>query len=432
MSVNLSQSLQFKIRKLELISKFGVINMTEVYREINIYDSIFMPCISGEILIQDAIGLANRMVLDGSEFLNIVVSKDDEETDTLYEKTFRVYKISNRKSTTPTSETYLLHFISEEMITSMQQRIRQAFNGVSHSDMAVIIMVNYLKLTGDKFALIEPSKGLHSHVIPNLSPLDALMWLTKRALNNENLPNYLFFENKKGYCFTSLSRLISEDPIFNINLEQKNISQTKDSNFLGVRDMRVVSQYDVLQNIENGVYSGKFIGFDPITRQIRINNLDYSKTYSQAKKHLNKYPNFSNLKNKDGLDLSQAYDSKVSLYPFESLRRNTAYVTSNDRETANIIDNTHFYVFQRRPILANLMQTTVHLTLPGNFALSSGYNIYLNVPSRSTKNDKEVTVDDTLDGKYIITATHHIISRDKHETVVEVATDSTNKPFVVS
>ena len=34
-----------------------------------------------------------------------------------------------------------------------------------------------------------------------------------------------------------------------------------------------------------------------------------------------------------------------------------------------------------------------------------------------------------LNAKYIITATRHIIKGDRHETVLELATDSTNKPF---
>ena len=36
-------------------------------------------------------------------------------------------------------------------------------------------------------------------------------------------------------------------------------------------------------------------------------------------------------------------------------------------------------------------------------------------------------VDETLSGKYIITGVRHIIRFDKHETVIEVATDSTKK-----
>ena len=78
MSLNLSQPTQFKIRDLTLITKLGNVNITGIYQEINIYDSIFMPCVRGEILIQDAIGLSSRLLLDGSEYLSMEISKDDE------------------------------------------------------------------------------------------------------------------------------------------------------------------------------------------------------------------------------------------------------------------------------------------------------------------------------------------------------------------
>ena len=78
MSINLTQSTQFKIRNLTLITKLGNINLANIYQEINIYDSMFMPCIRGEILILDAIGLSSKLLLDGSEYLAMEISKDDE------------------------------------------------------------------------------------------------------------------------------------------------------------------------------------------------------------------------------------------------------------------------------------------------------------------------------------------------------------------
>jgi hypothetical protein len=53
------------------------------------------------------------------------------------------------------------------------------------------------------------------------------------------------------------------------------------------------------------------------------------------------------------------------------------------------------------------------------------------MPSRAAKTDSD-SVDNTLNGKYIITAARHIIKGDIHETVIEVVTDSTNKPFTAS
>jgi hypothetical protein len=39
-------------------------------------------------------------------------------------------------------------------------------------------------------------------------------------------------------------------------------------------------------------------------------------------------------------------------------------------------------------------------------------------------------MDKTLEGKYLIVAARHIIRYDKHETLLEVASDSSNRPLV--
>ena len=120
MSLNLSQSTQFKIKDLTLITKLGNVNIAGIFQEINIYDSMFMPCIRGEILIQDGIGLSSKLLLDGSEYLSMEILKDEESGATTFKKVFRVYKQSGRENATLNSETYLLYFASEEMIFSEQ------------------------------------------------------------------------------------------------------------------------------------------------------------------------------------------------------------------------------------------------------------------------------------------------------------------------
>ena len=168
MSINLSQTTQFKIRDLTLITKVGNIDIRNIMLELNIYDSIFMPCMKGDIVIQDAIGLANKLRLDGSEFLTIEIAKDDETSGTLFKRTFH-------------------------MIFSMQQKINQSFTSI-YSDVAVKILTNYLNVSNSKIASIEPTTGLHAIVMPLLSPIDSMLFLTKKSINQEGLPNYFFFE----------------------------------------------------------------------------------------------------------------------------------------------------------------------------------------------------------------------------------------------
>ena len=68
--------------------------------------------------------------------------------------------------------------------------------------------------------------------------------------------------------------------------------------------------------------------------------------------------------------------------------------------------------------------------MPGNFQLSSGFNVNVEVPSMGVKDKNSDNEDKSLNGKYIIIASRHIIGFEKHETIVEVASSSTSNEFI--
>ena len=430
--IEISQSTQFKIRQLEIVSKVGTIDVSGIFDELNIYDSIMMPCMSGNIVIRDALGLSSRLYFDGSEYLNINIGKENEEDATSFKKTFRIYRQSDRKNINQTSEMYVLHFVSEELIYSKQQKIIQTYTG-NHHKAAVSILKDYLKVKQvvGKIGIIEPSKGIHTYNFPNMSPFEALNWLAQRAISNEGLSNFIFFQNQLGYNFVSLSKLITQNVLFDVNFNPKNLTPSVAQELIGARDVRIGEQHNLIDNIQNGVYAGTFIGFDPLTRKITTNKINFQDIYKKSK-HANKNPNITAARNRDGLDGSQMYNSKISLYPFQSTRIDSSYTKSNDNITATIIDDTHNYIFQRRAIFKNLMQRKVQMVLPGNFTITSGLNLNLMMPSRAISDDNSNPYDISLSGKYLIIGARHIIKYDKHETVVEVATDSSDRPLIDS
>jgi hypothetical protein len=428
-NIEISQSEQFKIKDLSIVTKAGKFNLGSVFEELNIFDTMLMPCMSGNISIRDAVGLSQKLYFDGSEYIVIDISKSGENLSvTSMKKTFRIYKQTDRKNINQTSEEYILHFVSEEFIYSLQQKINQSFNGL-HSDAAEKILKKYLKVSTTP--VVEKTKGNNSFIVPLLSPFDSLNWLAIRALNNNNLPDYIFFQNKYGYNFVSLSTIFSKKEIAKINFNPKNISTSTEANdeFNGARDVKVITQFNVAQNIMDGVYAGKFIGFDVLTRKLNVNSIPFYNIYSRGQ-HLNKYPNVPATKNREGLNVDEMGDSKISLYPFMSTRKNQAYTKTNDNKTATIIDDTDNYVFQRSALLSNLIATRLQVTIPGNFALTSGFNVYLKYPKRSITDNPSEALDKTLEGKYLIVAARHIIRFDRHETLIEIASDSTNRQLV--
>jgi len=129
MSFQLKQTTQFEIKKLAIVSKFGTFDISSIFVELNVFDSILMPCMSGNIAVKDSIGLSKRLLFDGSDYLIVNISKFGENSTTNISKNFRIYKQTDRKNINQNTEIYILHFVSEELIYSEQQKVNQHYVG---------------------------------------------------------------------------------------------------------------------------------------------------------------------------------------------------------------------------------------------------------------------------------------------------------------
>ena len=63
--IQIGQSTQFSVNELVVVTKAGKIDITSIFEEISIFDSIFLPVMNGCVLIKDAIGLSGKLFFDG-------------------------------------------------------------------------------------------------------------------------------------------------------------------------------------------------------------------------------------------------------------------------------------------------------------------------------------------------------------------------------
>ena len=430
MSFELQKSTQFKINELAIATKAGKIDISSVYEELNIFDSLFMPVMSGNILLKDSIGLSGKLLFDGSESLLIDIAKDENSDINTFKKAFRIYKQSDRQNDGQGSETYLLNFVSDELLYSDQQRVNQGYN-LTYSQVVERIMVDYLKLPSNQLGgVYDVSSGIRKVVIPNLRPLEAIEWCAKRAVDSRQSPNFMFFQNLTGYNFATLSRLLTQQEILDIKFEAKNKT---DNNPIGeissARSFEVVTQNDTVKKQRSGVNAGKFIGFDPMTRTIATRNLNYGDHYLNMK-HSNENPNFATLKNRDGVENTQAFDSKKTVSVFGASRKFSEYIKKKDPTSISKEENIEDFLFQRKAIIENLNSKKLKITMPGNFQLTSGFNVNVMAPNFAKKEKGDDNEDKSLSGKYLIVASRQIIGYDKFETVIEVATTSSGNDFI--
>ena len=429
--MSLTDSQQYHINELAIVTKVDKIDISGVFKELNIFDSMFMPVMSGNLFITDSLGLSSKLMFDGTEVLLVDISKTEDSEVGRLKKAFRIYKQSDRMSNSERSESYILNFVSDELIFSDQQRVNQAYR-MSYVKMVERIMIDYLKIPPNNLnGVYEESSGVRDVIIPNLRPIEAIQWIARKAVNLDNSPSFVFYQNLIGYNFISLSKLLSEVEIIDIKFQSKN--QNKRGNALTdlstARSFQVVSQSDTIKRTRSGVNAGTFIGFDPITRMISRRPLSYLDHYENMK-HSNPTPNFSAQINKDGILNTAMYDSRIVLDTFSTARQLSEYVKSHDPDSIAYGSRTEDYVFQRKAIFENLNSKKLKIVMPGNFQLTTGFNVNVKAPFFGEKAEGDENEDETLSGKYLIIGSRHILKNKTHETVIETATTSSGQEFV--
>jgi hypothetical protein len=176
MSSTLLESTQLIVKEVVIVTKGGPVNITALYDEINIHDSLFLPVVSGNILITDAIGLSGRLDFDGSEVIAIHVEKMADSTVASFKKSFRIYKQTERRNVNQSTEKYILHFVSDELIFSDQQRINQSYE-TTYGKVVQKILSDYLQIYDKDKGLYEDTSGIKKIVIPlyKLIPIPATL-----------------------------------------------------------------------------------------------------------------------------------------------------------------------------------------------------------------------------------------------------------------
>jgi hypothetical protein len=391
--------------------KTGVsVDINIMYEELNIYDSVLFNTISGNVFIVDAVGSLKGFDFDGSEYLSLELSKEGELFP--FKGIFKIYSQGDRKMFSLGSTKYRLNFISIEYIESIRTKVIQYYSD-TYSNISKRILKDYLNVPAKKFnGIIEPSQGIRDVIIPTLEPLEAITWCSKRALDSNDKPTFLFFENTDGYNFMSISNIFKQTPLANINFSPKNVIDDFNKNFLGVRDYEIIDQYDFIESVKSGVYAKTYRGYDIARRtfvEFKSDSFKDQIGITAANPNKNKTP--------FGMDLDRAYLSQIVSYFYNSKPKNNQ-------------ERPEKWLLQRESILRNLFAKKVRIEMAGNYTFTSGklLNVFMPKFSVITDNDGESGLEKNMYGKYLIVSTRHKMTAQgrTHTTMMDLVTDSTN------
>ena len=113
----------FDLEAIDIITSSGdTVKLKFLMTELSLFEDIYSFVVSGYVILADAVGLLEKLQLDGNEYLRIVYGKSKNNSNLTTDHYYRIYKVGNRRPVgNYTSEFFTLHFCSEELLLSTQQ-----------------------------------------------------------------------------------------------------------------------------------------------------------------------------------------------------------------------------------------------------------------------------------------------------------------------
>jgi hypothetical protein len=395
----------YKITTLSLITSDGtVVDIKTLAVEINIYEDLFSPCMSGSILMGDALDLIANFKIHGHEWL--IMEIDKPTLGLSLKKVFRVYKVSDRELKSQSLQNYILHFCSEELILSTQRFVSKSYKGMVISEMINDMLTNQLAVNPKKLGLMDKTEGIFNIIVPRMQPIEAIEWLSSRAYSS-NGTLFMFYENRDGYNFQSYETLISR-PVYQTYYKRPKLDTDPQLNWNSLNVMKIVQDFDLIASGRYGAFNSTLMTFDFVNRKVQ--NSQYVAGQGVM---LNSSVPFNSTLNRFKTPLNQNPDYFLKFYPtFDSDPKTNASHPEN-------------WLHKKASRLAQLSSFKMVCTIPGDIALKVGSIVKVEVPQAVPQGDK-LQINQLRTGKYLVSAVHHIFFNDVMSTVFELLSDSIN------
>jgi hypothetical protein len=457
-------------------SQLEISGMTAV---VNVYQDLDSAFLSGNLMFFDSVGAVNKLPIIGNEFLEFkfrtpIDAKGDEEMDATNHR-FQVYEKRSVRSTQNT-QAVALFFTSIESIRNERLRVSKSLSGSYGEMVDKIFKTDKTLLNSKKDVFIDPTKGVYKYTFPNCRPAEAVRHMTYMSEPiNFKTPDYMFYENNRGFHFRCLESLYRESgdntrnrpfvafidllSAFNPNFGTPDVES--ESPITKPYSFSFNDSYNTLKNTRRGMFGSVTYAHDLIDKKFIKSRTSYTNYYEQAlhidaptgagtvyqgimppgpaefdddytvddksygstnkhqinRLHASKLTKASSADNRKYMD---DYFARVFVVPATKANHvfNSEGTELDPRMTAkqNLSEATRDYF-------------SMDIDVPGNFTYNIGDLVWCEVPSynaadMTTDNKimREDVIDPFLTGRYLIKSLHHQIDMidQKHTTAMTV------------
>lgn len=415
--LNFAGDVKIDICTLTSIASGNSLNIMNQVLTVQIFEDLFSPFISGNIIVKESLDILNTLPITGQEWLDLHIRTPTFEDKEDIKGRFFVYKISDREYVAERNVVYKLHFISEHAIKDASTIISKGFKG-KVSEMATQILTDWV--TSDNIGEVEPTKNSNRYVSNFWTPSKNLNFLCNNAINMQDSPSYLSFQNRKGFNFMSLHKMYKSEvkQTFNYNFKGREVLETGqavrliDNDYKRINSIELPDSFDNVYKMTKGAFASTLHSFDVVSKEYKQDLFQYRDKFSDLNKaHLNEYP-------LTPTKMEKYFNPKASI-----LTDYRQYGIFNEYG-----DVSNYRIMQER--ISMLIQSegvSIRIVVPGRTDYTVGQKVSVEIMKpepTSGEDDRNEQRDNTFSGNYLISAINHAINRERHECSIELIKDS--------
>jgi hypothetical protein len=441
----LQRAGEVRIEQLKLInSSDEVIDLSEFVVELNLYEDLFKNYLHGNLVLTDSRNLIDKYNIHGEEFLNVKLRTPTFPDSEIIEKTFRVFKLSDRTIVRDNNtQNFVLHFISVEFFYDVSLPLFAPFEGTV-TDIAGRIFSDFLATSRNfnvsetnneikedpkptELIVINEASNKIKFISPGWSPLKCINWLASKAIPKDGVAkNFIFFESSKNFYFGTLENLFRDAHqnknylgrylISASNVREDKASQNVNREMFLAKDVEMVESTDYIKNYTNGYLGNRLIYLDVFNKEYELIDYDHVLNYEKQFHSSGKGEEAKPVFNKDTF---RNFATNISFYPKNPKLFND-YPDNISEKMGEIYGN-------RLSSMLELTNIKMNMTVPGRTDAEVGRIIYFEYPSMGAKDETDTgssAQDKLYSGFYIITAIHHKVNKHEHTMTMEVIKDS--------
>jgi hypothetical protein len=418
MAANTSKTLRYagdvSIEKILITTTRGFYqDVTNQVISINLFEDIFSPFMSGNLVLRESLDLVNLFPFIGEEFLDLEITTPTIPHATVKAR-FHIYKLTDRQLLGDRLVAYQLHFIANEAVVDLNKKISKVYGGKISELVGRFVTDQTEGMESEKSFFVQNTRNNLKYTSNYWSPIKNLTYLADNALSESGSPSYVFFENRNGFNFVSLEALYSGQVVQEFRYDR----YTRDSVPLGgnalntdqdykrIGNLDIPTGFDYIDRIRSGMLASRLVSYDITKKVYTARNYNMFEKFDKQK-HLNKFP----------------VSSDASIFRAASLIINypRAFETFS-----GFGDSTNARMVQERTSLLKLAEATkISIDVPGrlDYTVGQKVNVVLNKIEPIQKSDT-TNLDNMFSGHYLISAINHSINRQSHTCYMELIKDT--------